>query len=104
MAILTPWLVEWYGPAYSGLTLLFALLFATQWLNGAGRPAIRHIGAHWDPRQIRRILWVSAVPALLVSRVGIDSYGNLAAAVGIALGALLLNAQATRTAFRCCKG
>jgi hypothetical protein len=103
VGVLTPWLVEWYGPAYSGLTILFALLFATQWLNGAARPAIRHLGAHWDARRIRRILWVSAVPAIAVSLFGIDSYGNLAAAVGIALGALLLNVQATHAAFRCCK-
>ena len=33
-------IIELYGMSYSKLTVLFVLLFATQWLNGAGRPAI----------------------------------------------------------------
>jgi hypothetical protein len=102
VAILTPWFVAWYGPAYSGLVGLFALLFATQWLNGVGRPAIRHIAAHWDLRQIRRILRVSMVPAIGISLFGINYDGALAAAVGVFAGALLLNAQAMLSAFRCC--
>jgi hypothetical protein len=102
VAILTPWLVSWYGPAYSGLAGLFALLFATQWLNGSGRPAIRHLAAHWDRRQIRRILWVSMVPAIAVSLFGINYDGALAAAVGVFAGALLLNGQAIFAAFTCC--
>jgi hypothetical protein len=103
VAILIPWLVGWYGPAYSGLVGLFALLLATQWLSGIGRPAIRHLAAHWDMRQIRRILWVSMVPAIAVSLYGVEYYGALAAAVGVFVGALLLNGQAIQAAFRCCK-
>lgn len=99
MAVGTPWIVDLYGDSYTGLTELFVLLFAAQWLNGVGRPAIRHLAAHWNPALIRRILFVSMTVALLASCVGIAAYGALGAAISVCLGSLLLNGQAVQAAF-----
>jgi O-antigen/teichoic acid export membrane protein len=99
VAVATPWIVDLYGDSYSGLTELFVLLFATQWLNGAGRPAIRHLAAHWNLALIRRILFVSMTIALLASFIGIPTYGALGAAISVCLGALLMNGQAVQAAF-----
>jgi O-antigen/teichoic acid export membrane protein len=99
IAIATPWIVDLYGASYTGLTLLFALLFAAQWLNGMGRPAIRHLAANWQLSLIRRILFVSMTFALVASFIGIPTYGALGAAISVCLGALLLNAQAVQAAF-----
>jgi hypothetical protein len=100
VAILTPWFVSWYGADYSGLALLFVLLFITQWVNGAARPAIRRLAADWDLHRIRRILFTSMSVAILLSVFGIDSYGTVAAAVAVLAGAVLLNGQAIESAFR----
>ena len=100
VAILTPWIVGWYGPSYSGLTLLFVLLFSAQWVNGASRPAIRRLAADWDLRRIRRVLFTSMAAAILLSVFGIDRFGAVAAAVGVLGGAVLLNSQALESAFR----
>ena len=103
IAIATPWLVDLYGSSYTGLTELFALLFAAQWLNGAGRPAIRHLAARWNLSLIRRILFVSMTVAVISSVIGIPAYGALGAAISMCLGALLLNGQAVHAAFAGCK-
>ncbi|MGH8209566.1 MAG: hypothetical protein ACREU6_08215, partial [Steroidobacteraceae bacterium] len=100
VAILTPWFVSWYGAAYSGLTGLFALLFLTQWLNGASRPAVRQLAADWDLGRTRRIMLISMAVAIALSLAGIGRYGPLAAAVGVLAGALVLNGQALAAAFR----
>jgi O-antigen/teichoic acid export membrane protein len=100
VAILTPWFVGWYGAAYSGLTLLFILLFVTQWMNGASRPAIRRLAADWDLHRIRRVLFTSMAVAILLSVLGIDRFGPVAAAVGVLAGAVLVNGQAIESAFR----
>jgi O-antigen/teichoic acid export membrane protein len=102
IAIATPWLVDFYGSSYTGLTGLFALLFAAQWLNGVGRPAIRHLAAHWSLSLIRRILFVSMTVALISSFIAIPTYGALGAAISVCLGALLLNGQAVQAAFAGC--
>ena len=99
MVVATPWIVDLYGESYTGLTPLFVLLFATQWLNGAGRPAIRDLAAHWNFALIRRILFVSMTAALVASFIGIPTYGALGAGVSVCLGALLLNGQAVQAAF-----
>jgi O-antigen/teichoic acid export membrane protein len=101
VGILTPLLfVGWYGPAYSGLTLLFILLFVTQWINGAARPAIRRLAADWDQHRIRRVLFSSMAVAIVLSVLGVDQFGPVAAAVGVLAGAVLLNGQAIESAFR----
>jgi O-antigen/teichoic acid export membrane protein len=100
VGILAPFIVGWYGPSYSGLTLLFVLLFITQWVNGTGRPAVRRLAADWDLHRIRRVLFTSMAAAILLSVVGIDGFGAVAAAVGVLGGAVLLNSQAIGSAFR----
>jgi hypothetical protein len=100
VAILTPLFLSWYGTAYSGLTLLFMLLFITQWVNGVSRPAMRRLAADWDLHRIRRVLFTSMSVAILLSVFGIDRFGAVAAAVGVLAGAVLLNGQAIESAFR----
>jgi hypothetical protein len=102
VAIATPWIVDLYGIDYTNLTELFVLLFATQWLNGAGRPAIRHLAANWNFALIRRILFVSMTVAIASSLVGIPAYGAFGAAISVLVGALLLNGQAIQAAFAGC--
>jgi hypothetical protein len=101
VGILTPLLfVNWYGPAYSGIYLLFALLFFTQWVAGAARPALRQLAADWDLRRVRRIMFVSMIGAIALSLAGVSDFGPLAAAVGGLAGALLLNGQALESALK----
>ncbi len=101
VGVLTPLLfVGWYGPAYSGLTVLFILLFLMQWVAGVARPAVRQLAAHWDARLIRRIMFVSMTGAIAVSLAGVNHFGPLAAAVGGLVGALLFNGQALEAAFK----
>jgi hypothetical protein len=101
VAILTPLLfVNWYGPAYRGLTALFALLFLTQWVTGALRPALRQLAADWDLARVRRIMFVSMSGAIALSLAGVSNFGPLATAVGGLVGALLLNGQALESVFK----
>jgi hypothetical protein len=101
VAILTPLLfVTWYGPAYSGMTVLFGLLFLTQWVAGALRPALRQLAAEWDLVRVRRIMFISMTGAIVVSLAGVGDFGPLAAAAGSLAGALLLNGQALNSAFQ----
>jgi hypothetical protein len=102
VAIVTPWVVDLYGVDYTKLTELFVVLFATQWLSGAGRPAIRHLAANWNFPLIRRILFVSMTVAMASSLVGVPAYGAFGAAISVFLGALLLNGQAVQAAFAGC--
>jgi hypothetical protein len=103
VAIATPWIIDLYGLNYTKLTELFALLFATQWLNGAARPAIRHVAANWDFRLIRRMLFLSMAVAIASSLIGIPTYGALGAAVSVFAGALFLNGQAVQAAIAVCR-
>ncbi len=100
VALLLPWLIGWYGFAYSGLSILFALLFLAQWVNGACRPALRQLAADWSLGRIRRIMFISMAGAILLSLIGIERYGAVAAAIGMLAGAVLLNGQALLSAFR----
>ena len=104
VAIITPWIVGLYGPPYTEVTGLFLLLYATQWVLGGGRPAIRQMAADWDLPKIRRILLVSVAVAVLVTLVGVGGYGALAAAVGVLAGAVVENAQALGAALRAAGG
>lgn len=100
VAILTPWFVGWYGAAYTGLTLMFLLLFLMQWVSGVSRPAVRRLAADWDSRRVRRALITSMGVAMVISILGIDRYGAIAAAVGMLAGAVVLNAQALQAAVK----
>jgi hypothetical protein len=98
VAILTPWIARMYGYPYTELTALFVLLYATQWVNGAGRPAIRYLATDWSLQRIRRVVLSSAIAAIVVAAVGVPEYGALAAAAGVLLGAVLENGQALAAA------
>jgi hypothetical protein len=98
VAILTPWVARLYGYPYTELTALFVLLYATQWVNGAGRPAIRYLATDWSLQRIRRVVLSSAIAAIMVAVVGVPEYGALAAAAGVLLGAVLENGQALAAA------
>jgi hypothetical protein len=104
VAILTPWLVRIYGPPYTEVAALFLLLYATQWVLGGGRPVLRSMAAEWDLGRIRRILLVSVAVAVLITLVGVRSYGAVAAAVGVLAGALIEHAQALGAALRLNRG
>jgi hypothetical protein len=104
VGIATPWIVSLYGVSYTNLTALFVLLYATQWLNGSSRPAIRHLGATWDYGLVRRILFLSMIVAILTSVVGIPTFGGLGAALSVLAGTLLMNAQVIQAAFAGCRG
>jgi hypothetical protein len=100
VAILTPWFVSRFGADYSGLIGLFALLFLSQWVNGALRPAVRQLAADLDLRRNRRIMLFSMSIAIAVSLAGVQRYGPIAAAFGVLAGALALNGQALASALR----
>jgi hypothetical protein len=100
VGILTPWLVSWYGVAYSGLTAVFVLLFLAQWVTGALRPALRQLAADFDLGRVRRIMFVSMTVAIALTLAGVGNYGPLAAAVGALAGAIALNGQALQSAFK----
>jgi hypothetical protein len=102
VALATPWIVEQFGPSYTQLTVLFALLFATQWFTGVARPAIRHLAVNWNLPVIRRILFSSMLVAVASSLVGIPAYGALGAAISVFAGSLMLNGQAVQAAFAGC--
>lgn len=91
---------HWYGPAYRGLTVLFGLLFLTQWVTGAFRPALRQLAADWDLGRVRRIMFVSMTGAVALSLAAVNNFGPLAAAVAGLVGALLLNGQALESTFK----
>lgn len=100
VGIFTPWLVTWYGSAYTGLMLLFILLYLAQWVTGALRPALRTLAADWNPGRVRRIMFISMTVAIALTLAGVSDYGPLAAAVGVLAGAIALNGQALESAFR----
>jgi hypothetical protein len=103
VAAATPWIIERFGPGYTGLTELFVLLFATQWMAGLARPALRTLAANWNLPVIRRMLFLSMVVALGGSLASIPMYGSLGAAVSVFLGTLVLNSQAIQAAYTCCR-
>ena len=100
VAVITPWLIGIYGPPYTEVAALFLLLYATQWVLGGARPAIRQMAVEWDLGRIRRVLLISLAVAVVVTLIGIQSYGALAAAVGVLAGAVIENAQALGYALR----
>jgi hypothetical protein len=100
VAMITPWLIGLYGPPYTEVVALFLLLYATQWVLGGARPAMRQVAAEWDLPRIRRVLLISVAVAVLVTLVGVHDYDALAAAVGVLAGAVIEHAQALGSALR----
>jgi O-antigen/teichoic acid export membrane protein len=100
LLLAAPWLLPLFGPPYSELGTLFSILLCMQWINGAGRPAIRFLSAAWDPKRIRNALCISAGVAILISVLATRQYGAYAAALATLAGALLINGQAIFAALR----
>jgi hypothetical protein len=65
-----------------------------QWVNGLGRPAVRHAVLAWDTRRIGVTLGSGALVAVLICAFGVTAYGALAAAAASLAGALIVNARA----------
>jgi hypothetical protein len=103
VAVSTPWIIGRFGPGYAGLTELFVLLFATQWVTGVCRPAIGHIAAGWNFHQVRRILTISMIVAVALSLVAVSMFGSFGAAIAVLVGALVFNGQAIQAAFAGCR-
>jgi hypothetical protein len=83
-----------YGIPYRLQTTVYALLLGVQWVNGVGRPAVRHAVAHWDLHRIGATVGSGALAAVLVCAIGITRFGALAAAGGSLIGAVILNGRA----------
>lgn len=100
LLIAAPWLLPLFGPPYAALGTLFSVLLCMQWINGAGRPAIRVLSASWHPIRIRNALCLSTGAAVLISLLATRQYGAYAAAAAMLAGALLINGQAVFAALR----
>jgi hypothetical protein len=83
-----------YGKPYDSNLTIYALLLGVQWINGAGRPAVRQAVVDWDTRRIGVAICSGAVAAVLVCAPGVATYGALAAVGGSLLGALILTVSA----------
>jgi hypothetical protein len=64
---------------------------------------VRRASVRWDTRRIRRTLVPGAIGAIAVCALGVTGYGALAAASGMLLGALIVNARAMVFAFAHCE-
>jgi len=100
LLVLAPLTLEIYGPPYSALLVVYALLLGMQWANGVGRPAVRYAVVHWDAPRIRAAVGLGALAALVVCASAIGSFGALAAAAATLVGALVLNLWAIANALR----
>jgi hypothetical protein len=93
LLVVAPLTLRIYGSPYSAQVVVYALLLAMQWVNGVGRPAVRHAVVYWDAASIRAAVGFGALAALVVC-ASIGSFGALAAAAATLLGAVVLNAWA----------
>jgi len=100
LLIAAPWLLHLFGSPYAALGGLFTVVLCMQWINGAGRPAIRLLSAYWHRRLIRNALCISAGVAILISLLATRRHGAYAAAIASLAGALLINGQAILGALR----
>jgi hypothetical protein len=94
LLVLAPKTLALYGQPYDSHLTVYALLLGVQWVNGAGRPAVRHAVVDWDARRIGAAIGSGAVAAVLICVLGVARYGALAAAVASLTGALILNLRA----------
>ena len=89
-----PTTLELYGDPYDSNLRIYALLLGVQWVNGAGRPAVRFAAVAWDARRIGLVIGSGAVASVLICSLGVAVYGAMAAAADSLIGALILNAGA----------
>jgi hypothetical protein len=91
---LAPETLAFFGKPYDSQLTVYAVLLAGQWVNGVGRPAVRHAVADWDARRIGLSVGSGALAGVLVCALGVANYGALAAAAASLIGALILNSRA----------
>jgi hypothetical protein len=100
LLVLAPTTLALYGDPYDSNLTIYALLLGVQWVNGAGRPAVRFAAVAWDARRIGLVIGSGAAAGVLICSLGVAIYGAMAAAGGSLIGALILNAGAILLAFR----
>ena len=96
LLVLAPLTLTLYGKPYDSKLLLtvYALLLGVQWVNGVGRPAVRHAVTDWDAHRIGVAVGSGAIVVVLVCALGVNAYGALAAAAASLIGAVIVNARA----------
>ena len=79
LSVFAPLTLTLFGKPYdSRLTVtVYALLLGVQWVNGVGRPAVRHVVLDWDARRIGVAVGSGAVAVILICAVGVGAYGAL---------------------------
>ena len=83
-----------FGAPYDSQLTVYALLLGVQWVNGVGRPAVRHAVVRWDTRRIGITIGSGAVAVVVICALGVTRYGALAAAAASLIGACIVNARA----------
>jgi hypothetical protein len=94
LLVLAPPTLAIYGKPYDSNLTVYALLLGVQWINGVGRPAVRHAVVAWDARRIGVAVGSGAVAVVLICAVTVATYGALAAAAASLIGALIVNGRA----------
>ena len=94
LLVLAPPTLALYGKPYDSHLTVYALLLGVQWINGVGRPAVRHAVVTWDARRIGVAVGSGAVAVVLICAVTVATYGALAAAAASLIGALIVNGRA----------
>jgi hypothetical protein len=100
LLVFAPATLRLYGDPYDSNLTIYALLLAVQWVNGAGRPAVRFAAVVWDARRIGLVIGSGAMAGVLICSLGVAIYGAIAAAAGSLIGALILNGGAILMACR----
>jgi len=94
LLLLAPETLKLYGQPYNAQLTVYALLLGVQWINGVGRPAVRHAVVEWDERRIGIAVGSGAIAVVVICFLGVASYGALAAAAASLVGALIVNGRA----------
>jgi hypothetical protein len=96
LLVLAPLTLTLFGKPYDSHSQLtvYALLLGMQWVNGVGRPAVRHAVLEWDARRIGVSIGSGAVAVILICAASVAAYGALAAAAASLIGAVIVNARA----------
>jgi hypothetical protein len=94
LLVLAPATLAFYGKPYDSQFAVYALLLGVQWVNGLGRPAVRHAVVQWDVRRIGTAVGSGAAAVVLCCAGGVAAYGALAAAAASLIGALIVNGRA----------
>jgi hypothetical protein len=100
LLLLAPDTLQLFGQPYTDQVAVYAVLLVVQWVNGAGRPAVRQAVIAWDARRIGIALGSGAVAVVLLCALGVTAYGAVAAAVASLVGALIVNGRAIELALR----